>query len=131
MKIAVATDDYLNVTGHVGRCLGFLIYNVENGKIISEEIRENNFTNHGRGASHEHGHEHNHEHGKSGHAKLAEGINDCSHLICHGAGWRLAKDLKAENIELVLTRETNAKSSAKKLENGELIIDQTLTCHSH
>lgn len=131
MKIAVATNDYVNVTGHVGRCRGFLVYEVENGKIINEEKRENNFTDHGRGHSHEHDNQHKHEHGKSGHARLAEGINDCTHLICHGAGWRLVEDLKAENIELVLTRETDAKSSVVKLEKGELIIDQSLTCHSH
>ena len=129
MKIAIATDDYLNVTGHVGRCAGFLVYEVEKGEIISEEKRENNFTNHGRG--HVHGHSHNHEHGKSGHERLAEGLNDCSHLICHGAGWRVVEDLKSQNVEVVLTREEDAKSAAIKLEKGELIIDENLTCHSH
>lgn len=131
MKIAIATDDYLNVTGHVGRCAGFLIYDVEKGEIINEEKRENNFTNHGKGNAHGQAHQHNHEHGKNGHERLAEGLNDCSHLICHGAGWRLVEDLKAENIELILTRETDAKTAAVKLEKGELVIDKDLTCHSH
>ena len=130
MKIAIATDDYLNVTGHVGRCAGFLVYEVENGEIIKEEKRENSFTNHGKGKEKEHGH-HNHEHGKNGHARLAEGLNDCSHLICHGAGWRLVDDLKSENIQLVLTKEIIAKNAAIKLEQGELITDESLKCHSH
>ena len=129
MKIAIATDDYANVSGHVGRCAGFLVYEVENGEIISEEKRENNFTNHGRG--HAHGNHHNHEHGKTGHERLAEGLNDCSHLICHGAGWRVVEDLKSQNVEVILTRETDAKSAAIKFEKGELIIDENLTCHSH
>ena len=133
MKIAIATDDYVNVTGHVGRCAGFLVYEVENGEIKNEEKRENNFTNHGRGGEHGHGkgHGHNNEHGKGGHQRLAEGLSDCSHLICHGAGWRLVDDLKSENVELVLTPETDAKTAAVKLEKGELIIDENLTCHSH
>lgn len=129
MKIAIATDDYVNVTGHVGRCGGFLVYDVENGKILNTEKRENNFTNHGKG--HSHGHHHNHEHGKSGHERLAEALSDCSHLICHGAGWRLVEDLKSKNIELVLTRESDAMSAAIKLEKGDLVIDEDLTCHSH
>lgn len=131
MKIAIATDDFLTVTGHVGRCAGFIVYNIEKGEIINEEKRENNFTNHGKGNSHDHSHSHDHEHGKNGHARLAEGLNDCSHLICHGAGWRLVEDLKSGNINLVLTKELDAKTAAINLENGTLIIDDSLTCHSH
>ena len=129
MKIAIATDDYQSITGHVGRCNGFLVYDVQNGEIISEEKRDNNFTNHGRGQVH--AHRHGEGHGKRGHKRLAEGLNDCSHLICHGAGWRLVEALKAENIELVLTPESDASIAALKFEKGELEINNDLVCDSH
>lgn len=135
MKIAIATDDFINVTGHVGRCKGFLIFDVENGKILKEERIENNFTNHSRGISKEvgkvHGHNHGEQNGSSGHGRLSEGLKGCSHLICHGAGWRLVDDLKAQNIELVLTHEKDAKTTALKFENKELEIDENMVCHSH
>ncbi len=44
MKVAVATDDFVNVTGHVGRCNGFLVYEIEDGKVINVENRENNLS---------------------------------------------------------------------------------------
>lgn len=37
MKIAVATDDFKTVTGHVGRCNGFLVYEILDGKIVNQE----------------------------------------------------------------------------------------------
>ena len=40
MKIAVACDDMV-VTGHFGHCKNFRIYQVEEGKILSEESIEN------------------------------------------------------------------------------------------
>lgn len=131
MKIAVATDDYVSITGHVGKCAGFLIFDVENGQILKEEKRKNDFTNHGNKSTPSHAVTHNHEHGKRGHERLAEGLGDCSHLICHGAGWRLVEDLKVQKIELVLTRETDAKMAAIQLERGNLVVDESLTCHSH
>ena len=56
MKVAVATDDFVNVTGHVGRCNGFLVFEIEEGKIVNVENRENNFTNHKRSEHHSHDH---------------------------------------------------------------------------
>lgn len=134
MKVAVATDDYINVTGHIGRCKGFLVIETENGKIIKIEKRENNFTNHGRGMMHEGDGKHRLEHGgahKDGHQRLAEGLSDCSHLICSGAGWRVQEDLNKVGVEIVLTSEQLCESAAVKLENGTLEINEDLSCNNH
>ena len=40
MKIAVATEGQ-NVTEHFGHCESFMIYEVENGEIVKEEIVQN------------------------------------------------------------------------------------------
>ena len=68
---------------------------------------------------------------KDGHQRLAEGLSDCSHLICAGAGWRVQDDLKKVGVEIVLTSEPLCEEAALKLENGSLEIDQDLSCNSH
>ncbi len=130
MKVAIATDDYKSVTGHVGRCNGFLIVTVENGEIKETEERENKFTNHGRGG-HDHGQQHHGEEHKTGHQRLAEGLKDCSHLICHGVGWRLVEDLTVAGIKPILTNEEDALQAALKLENGTLEILEDAECRAH
>ncbi|MCX7875124.1 MAG: hypothetical protein N2321_03035 [Melioribacteraceae bacterium] len=124
MKIAVATNDYSTVTGHIGRCKGFIIYDIENENIINKIELENNLTNHS------HSHHNNHEHGHS-HKNLINALKDCSHLICQSAGWRIIEDLKQNNIDVVFTNEINADLAAIKFCKGELIINESATCHSH
>ena len=128
MKVAVATDDFINVTGHVGRCNGFLVYEIEDGKVVNVESRENNFTNHKRSEHHSHGHEHSHGHS---HSALVEGLSDCSHLICTAAGWRMENDFKNVGKELIFTDEKIAEIAALKLAEGSLQINSDGACHSH
>ena len=131
MKIAVATDDFENITGHVGRCKAFMIFTVENGKISQKETRINNFTNHHRNNEH-HGHGHGHKQGhNNGHQRLAEGLKDCEYLICHGCGWRLQEDLKAQNITPFFTTLSLAEEAVVKLEQGKLENNTEWVCNSH
>lgn len=128
MKIAVATDDFTTVTGHIGRCNGFIIYEIENDKILNRVEKENTFTNHHHG-QHQHGHhEENHSHA---HSNLVEALKGCSHLICTAAGWRAVEDLKQNNIEIVFTDESIADVAAMKLSKGELIINEEGICRTH
>lgn len=83
MKIAVATDDHLNVAGHVGRCKFFLVYQTEGVKITDKIIRINSFTHHGRHQNNEvdkyhkgEGQRHRHNH-----HNLIDGLKDCEVLI--------------------------------------------------
>ena len=132
MKLAIASDDMKTVTGHIGRVRGFVILEVENGEITSREYRQNLFTHHGRknNDAEEHDHQHRHGHGH-GHERLAEGLKGCSHLICHGAGWRVLEDLKKAGIETVFTFESDVEQAAVKFEKGELEINEEGACHSH
>ncbi|MHB2156134.1 NifB/NifX family molybdenum-iron cluster-binding protein [Calditrichota bacterium GD2] len=55
MKIAVGTDDLSAIrSGHFGESRFFKIFTVENGQIITQEIRENPFIV-SQGEGHEHG----------------------------------------------------------------------------
>lgn len=127
MKIAIATDDFLTVTGHIGRCNGFIIYDIIDNEIKNRMQVENNFTNHRMGEHH-----HNHEHGQShSHSNLIGALSGCSNLICTAAGWRVVEDLKSNGIDVVFTNEENADAVALKFAAGTLEINEDGTCRTH
>jgi predicted Fe-Mo cluster-binding NifX family protein len=128
MKIAVATNNNTNVTGHVGRCRAFIIYNIEDNKIVNTEIRENTFTHHAAGHGHNHGQHLGEGHG---HESLVDALKDCSYLLFQGGGWRLIEDLKANNVKPFLTSEKIAQIAVEKLLRGELKEEENLTCKQH
>ncbi len=127
MKIAVASNDHVRVSGHLGRCKSFVIYSVEDKKITNKEIRENTFTHHH--AHHHHGDEENH-HGHN-HANLINGLKDCEVVIFNAGGWRIIEDLKANNIIPFLTEERIADEAAQKYINGELVETENNACSHH
>lgn len=133
MKVAVATNDNITITGHVGRCRAFIVFEVNDQEILSSEIRPNTFTHHAMGMHQEHQH-HSHDHHDShghGHAGLIEALKDCTYILFQGGGWRLVEDLKAHNITPILTSENDAASAVRKLIKGELEINENLICRCH
>ena len=128
MKIAVPIDNYKNISGHVDRCKGFLIFTIKNGEMKNKEFRENISTHHAMvGGGHHHDGKMD---GRYGYGKLASGLCDCSYLICQDCGWRLVEDLKQAGIKSIVTREIDAETAAVKLEKGELEIDKDIICKS-
>lgn len=131
MKIAIASNDGTRITGHVGRCKLFIIYDSDGTNITGKEIRENSFTHHGKGNSHQ---EEDHHHGEGhrhGHERLVDALKDCSYLLFQGGGWRLIDDLKSHGIVPVLTSEINAEDAVVKLLKGELKNEEDLACSRH
>jgi len=126
MKIAVASNDKIHVTGHIGRCKGFSIFSIEENKIIAKEYRENNWTNHMQNHGHNHDEVHTH-----GHSSLINGLSDCNALIFNHGGLRLIEDLKANNIEPILTNEEIAEEAVIKYLKGDLIIANENICQGH
>ena len=130
MNIAVATNNEKTIAGHVGRCRGFLIYEIEDDKIKRIELRENTFTNHGSG-SHNHGHP---DHGQGmghRHGRLVEGLQDCGYLIFKSGGWRMIENLQENNIEPILTDEKFADDAVNKFIKGELETRELEDCNDH
>lgn len=126
-KIAIATDDGIRVTGHLGRCRSFMIYELDGDKVISKELRENVFTNHRLQQMHQHhaeGNEHSHTH-------LINGLKDCSYLISSGGGWRVVEDLKQNNITPVFSSINLIEEAIDKFIRGELKDDEGLICNHH
>jgi predicted Fe-Mo cluster-binding NifX family protein len=130
-KIAVASNDGTRVTGHIGRCKLFVIFTIDDSKIVNKEIRENVFTHHRQhrhNEEHHHGEGHSHRHGHSG---LIEALSDCKVLIFQSGGWRIIDDLKQNNIIPVLTNEPLAEEAALKYSKGELEIRDENVCNDH
>ncbi len=130
-KIAVATNNGRQVTGHIGKCRAFMIFDIDGDKIIHTEMRENIFTHH-RMQGHEHHHgEHQHEegHGMHSHTGLINGLNDCSYLISQGGGWRVVEDLRNNKIEPLLTEVEEIDEAVDKFIKGELKNVEGLVCN--
>lgn len=134
MKIAVASNDLKHVTGHLGRCKSFIIYDTADGKITNREVRQNTFTHHAHHGEHNHEGGHHHDHGGGhhhNHATLVENLKDCKTLIFQSGGWPLIQSLKEGNIIPFLTDERMADEAVEKYMRGELTERTENTCHHH
>lgn len=119
MKIAVASDDGKTIAAHLGRCRSFLIYQIENGEIKNKSKLENEFTPHALGECHDetHGHTEGHHHS---HQPVLDALKDCQAVITGGMGWRFAEDLKARNIQPIMTVKRPADEAVEEYIKGKL-----------
>jgi predicted Fe-Mo cluster-binding NifX family protein len=124
-KIAIATNDGKRVTGHIGRCRSFMIYQLEENKVVDKELRENVFTHH---RTHQ-GHHHHGEGGGHNHTQLINGLKDCSYLVSSGGGWRIVEDLKQNNITPIFSDIETVEEAVDKFIAGELKNDAGLLCN--
>ena len=126
MKIAVASEDKIHVSGHLGRCRGFLVFDIENNQIKDSNYLQNTFTNHMRSqGQHTHGHNHGDGHG---HDRLVKALGDCEYLIFSSGGRRVIDDLEAANIKPILTNEPKVDDAINKFLNNELEIKEDSGC---
>jgi len=129
MKIAVASDDGINLTGHVGRCEMFIVYEALKDKIISSEKRVNDFTLHKSGV-HIHGN-HDENHSITSHGRIVNGLKDCSYLVCSSCGPGLVNDLMSSGIQVILTEDIEAEKAVRLLLEGKLESDPGRQCKGH
>jgi len=126
MKIAVATNDKSTICSHLGQCKSFLIFEVSNGEIESESVRDNSFTSHATGSCN---HDHDPGHGDHGHDDLIKAVGDCDVVISRGMGWKIAKDLENVEIKPIVTIEVSAKEAVRKYLEGKLEHLTGRTCY--
>lgn len=112
MKIAIASDDRINICPHFGRATGFEIAEIEDDKIITREFHPNDFTGHARDD-----HDASHE---DKHAIIVNALKDCKAVIANGMGLRIQNDLRAAGIEAFLTDETVVEAAIDKYIKGSL-----------
>jgi predicted Fe-Mo cluster-binding NifX family protein len=109
MKIAVASDDKTSISEHFGRACGFMVFEIQNDSIISQEYREN--IGKSTGECHSCDHE-----------TMIANIKDCAVVISYGMGQRIYADLLKHNIVAIVTDETTVIDAVNqflkhKLEN--------------
>jgi predicted Fe-Mo cluster-binding NifX family protein len=119
MRIAIPSDDKTTISGHTGRCAGFLIYAIEDQQAKQEDYRQNTAGHAHHHTSGEHEEHHHHDH----HAMI-ELLNDCDAVVAVGMGPRLINDLEIAGIKIYFTYESNAATAANLLAHGQLINDQ-------
>jgi predicted Fe-Mo cluster-binding NifX family protein len=119
MKIAVASDDGSMLTGHVGRCEMFIVFDTLKGEILNSEKRLNTYTMH-KQENHKHEH-HKHENlGLGRHNGILNGLKDCNYLICSSCGQGLIDDLMSNGIQIILADEMEAEKAVKLFTDGKL-----------
>jgi len=113
IKIGIASDDGKNISAHFGRTMGFVIFSIDNNKIISKEYKPNTFTGHARGIE-------GHSNMSSTHSSIIEALKDCKAVISNGMGRRIYEDLRAAGIEAIITTETDVDKAIELYLAGSL-----------
>lgn len=107
MKIAAITDDGSTISQHFGRAPYYLVLTVEEGKIVTRELREKLGHSHFANQPHEEetpGQPHGMNaasHDK--HLRMAHAIADCEALLCRGMGRGAYESMKQIGIRPVVT----------------------------
>ena len=119
MRIAVASDNGVDVAMHTGRCKGFVIYELADEAATRIEQRVNGFTAHATGQCQG---EHSHEPGAGhhSHGALVDALADCAALVTRGLGPRLVADLAARGIEGYMCPDQSSDYAAQLCEQGRL-----------
>ena len=114
MKIAVASQNRREITGHTGRCRKFWIYEIENGTVYSKQLlelpKEQSF------------------HDSSPHD--ASPLDEVQVLIAGGMGTGLERRLQNKGIKPLNTTETNPDKAVESYLNGTLAT-QPVEPHEH
>jgi len=126
MKIAVASDDQVQIANHFGRTRGFLIYTVEENQISEKVYVENNFTGHAKGQHHHHDHSGEHHH--HSHTGILDALTECKVVISRGMGRRLLEDFDAVGKQVFITHVENADEAMKQYVDGNLFHDPNKSC---
>lgn len=107
MKIAVASQNRKEITGHTGRCRKFWVYQIENGVITGKELlelpKEQSF------------------HDSS--PLEPSPLDSVQVLIVGGMGSGLVRRLEQRNIQALITKETNPDQAVQDFLNGTLKIE--------
>ncbi len=109
MKIAAVTNDGKTISAHFGRATKYAIFSVEDGQILTRELRDKAGHRDFAGEEH-HDHDHDHEHGHGHdrhsaekHQRMMATITDCEVLLARGMGQGAYNGLVQMDIKPILT----------------------------
>ena len=124
MKVAVISDDGINISQHFGRAPYYMVVTIEDGQITAGELRPKAGHNLFAAQGHHHlapGERHGYDAGsQSKHRLMAEAIADCEALIAGGMGWGAYESLKPSGIRPIITDLTDIREAVLRLLAGDL-----------
>ena len=124
MKIAVITDDGKTISRHFGRAHQYLVFTVEDGRIVRQELREkaghHTFAPHQPTADTPAG-----PHGfdpasRNRHAQMLDTIQDCQAVLAGGMGLGMQQNLVEVDIRPVLTDLHDIQEAVQAFIEGRL-----------
>lgn len=124
MKIAVVSEDGINVSQHFGRAPCYVVLTVEEDKIVDSETRPK--AGHHTFAAQEHhsparGERHGCDAGSQPkHQRMAETIADCEVLIAGGMGQGAHESLKGYGIRPIVTDVGDIREAVLRCAKGDL-----------
>ncbi len=124
MKLAIASDDEMNVSQHFGRAPYYVVFTVDDGKVTAKETRSK--ASHQTFAAHEpaklaEGERHGYDAGStSRHESMAEAIRDCQVLLTGGMGWGAYEAMQGYGIETIATDVENIDEAVELYLAGKL-----------
>ncbi len=132
MKVAVITDDGKTISQHFGRAPYYLVLTIEEGQVVSREMRDKMGHTHFSAEPHTEAHDAP-GHGQDAashdkHVNMAQAIADCKALICGGMGMGAYESMRQLNIQPLVTEERNIDKAVQEFIDGKL-IDHTELLH--
>ena len=133
MKIAAITDDGKTISQHFGRASHYLVVTIENGKILSREMRDKLGHAQFEAEGHEQEEDASGKHGygpvaEDRHGRMAQAITDCEALLCRGMGAGAYESMKARNIRPVVTDISDIDEASLAYASGQ-IVDHVEALH--
>ncbi len=114
VKLAIGTADGFSVCDHLARSTSFLIFEIEDGRVISETAR-----NRSDGAC-------------GNHRTFVELLEGCQAVICGGIGQGAVDSLVAHGIEpLVLAAPSGIREALNRYLAGALVTTSERVCLCH
>ncbi len=126
MRIAIPSDDGINLAEHTGRAGGFVIYEINDNQSVRVEHRTNTYTAHAKGECS--GEEHGAQHGHHDHGALLGALHDCQVMIARGMGPRLVMDLSRRDITVIFCDNDQADIAAEQYATGILVSTGKSRC---
>lgn len=135
MKIAVVTDDQTTISRHFGRAQFYLVFTVENGQIVQQDLRSKLGHEQFQHEEHHHDEEHHHAHGhgygqhsQDKHSRMMANLGDCQVLLAGGMGMGARDSLQRMGITPVLTDLADIQTAVQAYIDGRL-VDQPQRLH--
>jgi predicted Fe-Mo cluster-binding NifX family protein len=124
MKIAAITDDGKSISEHFGRAQYYLVATVDNGQIVSRELREK--LGHAQFSGQVHQETPGKPHGMdeashNKHLRMAQAITDCTAILCRGMGMGAYESMKAAGIQPVVTDIAMIDDAVLAYVKGEIV----------